>query len=121
MNRAPRAAFALIATAAVAAAVPVAVGMSQDAAATATAKQHVVKLRALSFSTKRLAAKPGETVRFVWVEGTHNVVSTKGPAKVDSGQPAAKDRLKITLKKGTYRLICEPHESVGMVLTIRVR
>jgi plastocyanin len=121
MNRAPRAALASIAIAAVAAAVPVAVGMSQEAAATATAKQHVVKLRALSFSTKMIAAKPGDTVRFVWVEGVHNVVSTKGPAKVDSGKPAARDRLKITLKKGNYRLICEPHESVGMILAIRVK
>ena len=121
MNRAPRAALAMIATAAVAAAVPVAVGMSQEAAATATAKRHVVKLRALSFSTKTLAAKPGETVRFVWVEGVHNVVSTKGPAKVNSGKPTANDRLKITLKKGNYRLICQPHVSVGMILNIRVK
>jgi plastocyanin len=111
----------MIATAAVAAAVPVAVGVSQQPAATAKPKQHVVKLRALSFSTKMIAAKPGETVRFVWVEGVHNVVSSKGPAKVDSGKPVAKDKLKITLKKGNYRLLCEPHESVGMVLTIRVK
>ena len=121
MKRAPRAGLALIATAALAAAVPVAVGMSQDAAATATPKRHVVKLRALSFSTKKLAARPGDTVRFVWVEGTHNVVSTKGPAKVNSGKPTANDRLKITLKKGNYRLICQPHESVGMILNIRVK
>jgi plastocyanin len=121
MNRAPRAALAMIATAAVAAAVPVAVGVSQQPGAMAKPKQHVVKLRALAFSTKTIAAKPGQTVRFVWVEGVHNVVSTKGPAKVDSGEPAAKDNLKITLKKGNYRLICEPHESVGMVLNIRVK
>ena len=49
------------------------------------------------------------------------MVSTKGPAKVNSGKPAAKDRLKITLKKGNYRLICQPHESVGMILNIRVK
>jgi plastocyanin len=49
------------------------------------------------------------------------VVSSRAPAKVDSGEPAARDRLKITLKKGTYHILCEPHKSVGMVLTIRVK
>jgi plastocyanin len=119
MNRRPRAALAMIAAAAVAAAVPVAVGASQQAAA--KPKQHVVKLLALKFSKRAIVAKPGETVRFVWVEGVHNVVSSRGPAKVDSGAPAARDKLKITLKKGNYRLLCEPHESVGMVLTIRAK
>jgi plastocyanin len=109
----------MIAVAAAAAAVPVAVGASQQAAA--TPKQHVVKLLALKFSTRTLAAKPGQTVRFVWVQGEHNVVSASGPAKVDSGEPTATDRLKITLKKGTYRLLCEPHAAVGMRLTIRVK
>ncbi len=119
MNRNPRAALAMIAAAAAIAAVPVAVGASQQA--TAKPKQHVVKLRALSFSTRALVAKPGQTVRFVWVEGVHNVVSSSGPAKVDSGEPAARDKLTITLKKGTYKLLCEPHASVGMRLTIRVK
>jgi plastocyanin len=95
------------------------VGASQQGAA--KPKQHVVKLLALKFSKRTIAAKPGDTVRFVWVEGVHNVVSSRGPAKVDSGEPAAKDKLRITLKKGTYQLLCEPHKSVGMFLTIRAR
>jgi plastocyanin len=118
MNRNPRAALAMIAAAAAIAAVPVAVGASQQA--TAKPKQYTVKLRALSFSTRAIAAKPGQTVKFVWVEGTHNVVSSSGPAKVNSGAPTSRDKLTITLKKGTYKLYCVPHASVGMRMTIRV-
>jgi len=121
MNRGPRAALAVIAAAAVAAAVPAAVGASQQAAATPKPKQHVVKLLGLSFSPRTVVAKRGETVRFVWVQGVHNVESSSGPARVDSGAPAGKDSLTITLKRGTYRLLCEPHEFAGMVMTIRAR
>jgi len=119
MYRGRRAALALIVTAAVAAAIPAAVGASRQAAA--KPKQHVVKLLGLSFSPRTIVAKHGETVRFVWVQGVHNVVSRSGPARVDSGAPAGKDSLIITLKRGTYRLLCEPHEFAGMVMTIRAR
>jgi plastocyanin len=123
MNRGHRTALAAIAIAAVAAAVPLAAGASQQA--TATPKQYVVKLLALQFSRSTITtAKAGDTVKFVWVEGVHNVVSTATPAKVpkvNSGPPVAKDSLKITLKKGRYDLLCVPHASVGMRLTIRVK
>jgi plastocyanin len=119
MNRRPRAALAMIAAAALAAAVPAAVGASHQASA--KPKQHVVKLLALKFSKRAIVAKPGDTFRFVWVEGVHNVVSSRAPAKVDSGEPTAKDKLKISLRKGTYRLLCEPHASVGMRLTIQAK
>jgi plastocyanin len=81
-------------------------------------KTYPVKLLTLSFSPKTILAKPGDRVKFVWVSGVHNVVSRSGPAKVNSGKPVAKDALTITLKKGTYRLFCVPHERVGMTMKI---
>jgi plastocyanin len=119
MHRGRRAALAMIATAAVAAAIPAAIGASQHAAA--KPKQHVVRLYGLSFSPRTIVAKPGDTVRFVWVQGVHNVVSSSGPARVNSGAPAGNDSLIITLKRGTYRLLCVPHAFAGMKMTIRVR
>lgn len=84
----------------------------------AAVKTYSVKLLALSFKPKTVRAKRGDKVKFVWVSGVHNVVSRRGPARVNSGRPAAKDALTITLKKGTYRLVCVPHERVGMTMTI---
>lgn len=84
-------------------------------------KTYPVKLLALSFNPKTVRAKPGDKVKFVWVSGVHNVVGRSGPAKVNSGKPAARDALTITLKKGTYRLVCVPHERVGMTMTVVAR
>jgi plastocyanin len=84
------------------------------------AKTHTVKLQGIVFSPKTLKAKAGDKVKFVWVSGVHNVVSRKAPAKVNSGAPAAEDKLTITLKKGTYNLVCVPHEEAGMRMTIKV-
>jgi len=58
-------------------------------------------------------------VKFVWVSGIHNVVSESAPKRVNSGAPAANDKLTITLKKGTYKLVCIPHREVGMRMTIK--
>jgi plastocyanin len=61
-------------------------------------------------------------VRFVWVQGVHNVVSTSGPQKINSGAPAAGHKpltVKLT-KAGTLKVICVPHVSLGMKMTIKV-
>jgi len=121
MNRGRHTVLAVIATAACAAAVPLTVGASQQA--TATPKQHTVKLLALKFSPGTIAAKQGDTVRFVWVTGIHNIVASSGPSKLDTGKPVENHKpVRITLKKkGSYRFLCEPHQFAGMVLTIRVK
>jgi plastocyanin len=117
MIRGRKLALAVATAAVVGVATPIAVGASQQA----HAKQYTVKLLALKFSPGTINAKKGDTVKFVWVNGIHNVVSTNGP-KVDSGKPAEKDKLTITLtKKGNFRFLCEPHQFAGMVLTIKVK
>jgi plastocyanin len=84
-------------------------------------KTYRVTLLALSFNPQTIRAKRGDKVKFVWVSGLHNVVSRSGPAKVNSGSPAERDALTITLMQGTYRLVCLPHERVGMRMTIVAR
>jgi plastocyanin len=96
---------------------PLTMGASQQA----NAKQHTVKLLALKFSPGTLTVKQGDSVKFVWVSGIHNVVSTNGP-KVNSGKPAEKDKLTVAFKKkGSFRFLCEPHQFAGMVLTVKVK
>jgi plastocyanin len=88
----------------------------------ATAKVHTVKLAGFAFSPKTVNAHVGDTVNFVWVNGVHNVVSRSGPQKVNSGAPVGGRKpfvVKLT-KKGTYKIVCVPHESLGMKMTIRV-
>lgn len=117
MNRHRKIAAAVATTVVLGVATPVTVAASQRA----QAKQHTVKLLALKFSPGTINAKKGDTVKFVWVTGIHNVVSTNGP-KVNSGKPAEKDKLTITLtKKGNFRFLCEPHQFAGMVLTVKVK
>jgi plastocyanin len=97
---------------------PALAGQSEQAT---KSKTYTVKLQGIVFSPKTLKAKVGDKVKFVWVSGVHNVVSEgKAPARVNSGAPVAKDNLTITLKKGTYKLVCIPHKSVGMRMTITV-
>jgi plastocyanin len=91
-------------------------------ASAATHKTYTVKLSDFKFSPKSLTAHAGDQVKFVWVQGVHNVVSTSGPQKVNSGAPAG-GRKPYTIKlakKGTLKLICVPHQSLGMKMTIKV-
>ena len=98
-------------------------GIAVAPASATTHKTYTVKLSDFKFSPKSLTAHVGDQVRFVWVQGVHNVVSTSGPQKVNSGPPAGGRKpytIKLT-KKGTLRLICVPHVSLGMKMTISVK
>jgi plastocyanin len=65
-------------------------------------------------------AKVGDSLKFVWKDGVHNVVSTgavpAGAKKTNSGAPKAGHApltVKLT-KKGTYSFECVPHAALGM-------
>jgi plastocyanin len=91
-------------------------------ASAAPHRTHRVTLTDFKFTPKSVTAHVGDQVRFVWVQGVHNVVSTSGPIKINSGAPAAGHKpvtVKLT-KRGTIKIICVPHVSLGMKMTIKV-
>lgn len=72
-----------------------------------------------------LGIDAGTTVRFVWKTDTHNVVLEKQPDDADwQGHEEVEDAGFVhehTFEvAGTYRFVCEPHESLGMEGTILV-
>ncbi|HUR87217.1 MAG TPA: plastocyanin/azurin family copper-binding protein [Solirubrobacteraceae bacterium] len=69
-----------------------------------------------------ITAKVGDKIKFKWVgKQPHNVVSSSGPSKIDSGN-AKKSGTYTTkaLKKGTYKLFCEIHTKAKQALTVKV-
>jgi plastocyanin len=99
-----------------------------SAAADAAAPKQI-SLAGIAFNNKpnlKLSLKLGGSLRFVWKDGFHNVLTQKAPAKankVNSGNPVD-DHKPITFKptkKGTYVFYCAPHKSLGMVLTLTVK
>jgi plastocyanin len=97
-------------------------GMSSVAAASAK-KTITVTLDGVYFNGKANSstkAKVGDSLKFVWKGGVHNVVSTGtvpgGGKKTNSGAPKAGHApLTVKLaKKGTYSFECVPHAAVGM-------
>jgi plastocyanin len=73
------------------------------------------------FSPRTVTVKKGDTIKWRWVgENPHNVKSTSGPAKINSGSPKTSGTYsrKMT-KKGTYKVVCVVHPN--MKGTIRVK
>ena len=88
-----------------------------------------VTLAGIAFNGKanaKVSFKLGGSLRFVWKDGFHNVLTSKAPAKankVNSGEPTD-DHKPIVFKptkKGTYVFYCAPHKALGMVLTLTVK
>jgi plastocyanin len=99
------------------------------AAFAAAPKPTPVTLSGVLFDNKanvKVSFKLGGSLRFVWKDGFHNVLTAKAPAKatkVNSGNPA-EDHKPIVFKptkKGTYVFYCAPHRPLGMVLTLTVK
>ena len=96
--------------------------------AAASAATKPVTLSGTFFNDKpnaKLTVKLGSSLRFVWKDGFHNVLTQKAPAgakKVNSGDPVAghKPILFKPAKKGKYVFYCTPHKALGMVLTLTV-
>jgi plastocyanin len=88
-----------------------------------------VSLAGVLFNNKKndaITIKLGDSLRFTWKNGFHNVLTSKAPAganKVNSGAPAASHK-PITFKptkKGKYVFYCVPHKALGMVITLTVK
>jgi len=97
--------------------------------AAAAPKVTTVKLNGITFLGKpsaKLTARVGDTLRFVWAGGAHDVRISKSPAgfkRVQATTVVAKRAplpVKLT-KKGTYAFFCTPHRIVGMTLTVTVK
>src|SRR5215470_12146638 len=94
------------------------VGLAAPSAhSAATAKTIPLTVKNFKFGAKTnnvVSAKVGDSLKFTWVQGVHNVVSTvhpSGTSKTNSGSPKSGHApLTVKLaKKGTYTFICQPH------------
>lgn len=81
------------------------------------------------FSPESVEVGVGETVRWVWRSGGHNVVAASTPDGSDwAGTPDAPDALYDAGYEydhtfevaGTYEYYCAPHKSLGMTGTVSV-
>ena len=69
--------------------------------------------------------KLGGSLRFVWKDGFHNVLTQSAPRKanrINTGDATDKHK-PVTFKpakKGKYVVYCMPHKALGMVLTLTV-
>ena len=105
------------------------------ASATALADEYVVELAGTSFryngQTNQnidLTIAPGDSVRWVWVSGLHNVVSGNhgDPDEGDlfrSGDPVGPpmEFTHVFTDPGDFPYHCELHFGFGMVSTVKVR
>lgn len=80
-----------------------------------------VKLVPNRFDPPSVKIKVGQTVRWTWSGGTHNVVSgaecppAPGDGKFKSGAPTAGGTFDKKFETaGTFPYYCEPHCSMGM-------
>lgn len=105
-----------------------AIGLAAPAQSASNAKTIPLTVKNFKFGLKTnnlISAKVGDSLRFTWVQGFHNVVGTvhpSGTVKANSGAPRAGHApytVKLT-RKGTYTFICVPHLALGMKITVKV-
>lgn len=99
------------------------------AAGAAAAAEHEVQMLnkgekgAMVFQPDFLQAEPGDTIRFVAVDKTHNAESI--PAMLPEGAEGFKGKINeeitVTLtEEGVYGIKCTPHYAMGMVMVVVV-
>lgn len=100
--------------------------LSQNAA---MAAEHEVKMLnqgetgTMVFEPAFIRAEPGDTVRFVPTDKSHNVEGIKGmlPDGVKPFRSKINDEYVLTLAEaGLYGIKCTPHYTMGMVALIQV-
>jgi len=105
-----------------------AIGLAAPAQSASNAKTIPLTVKNFKFGAKTnnvLKAKVGDSLKFTWVQGQHNVVGITHPSgttKANSGAPKtgrAPFTVKLT-KKGKYIFICTPHQALGMKVTVTV-
>lgn len=98
-------------------------------AAPALAKDHVVQMKnrgaagAMVFEPAFVKAAPGDTIRFVPTDPSHNAetIPTMLPAGVTPSKGLMnKEFLLKVATPGVYGIKCQPHYTMGMVALIQV-
>lgn len=106
---------------------PLAFALAALAAAPAAAKEYVVHMKnsgaagMMAFEPMVVNAKPGDTVRFVPTDASHNAETIL--AIWPAGAPAIRGAInkEVTLsvtKAGIYGIKCQPHYAMGMVALV---
>ena len=95
----------------------------------ALAEEHVVQMLnkgdkgVMVFQPDLVRAAPGDTIKFVPTDKSHNVESIKGmlPEGVERFKSKVNEEFSVTLDKdGVYGVKCTPHYGMGMVALIVV-
>ncbi|WP_422025924.1 pseudoazurin [Roseovarius sp.] len=95
----------------------------------AMAELHEVKMLnrnatgAMVFEPDFVAARPGDTIRFLATDPGHNAASIAGMLPDGAGRFIGRidEEIEITLEaEGLYGVKCSPHVMMGMVMLIRV-
>lgn len=99
------------------------------AASPAAAKDHIVQMKntgaagAMVFEPALVRAKPGDRVRFLPTDPSHNAetIPTMLPVGVASTKGGMNKEFVLTvIKPGLYGIKCQPHYSMGMVGLVQV-
>jgi pseudoazurin len=99
------------------------------AAGAVHAAEHTVKMMnkgesgTMVFEPAAVVAAPGDTIRFVPTDKSHNVEAIKGmlPEGVQPFKSEVSQEYVLTVSEpGYYGVKCSPHFSMGMVALIRV-
>ncbi|MER9890739.1 pseudoazurin [Mesorhizobium sp. M0119] len=98
-------------------------------AGAANAEEHVVQMLnkgekgSMVFQPAFVRAAPGDTVKFVPTDKSHNAESIKGMipdgAEAFKGKPSTEIAVTVT-QEGVYGVKCAPHYGMGMVALIVV-
>ncbi len=95
----------------------------------ASAEEHVVQMLnkgekgAMVFQPAFVKAAPGDTVKFVPTDKSHDAESIKGmiPAGAEPFKGKTNEEITVTLtQEGVYGVKCAPHYGMGMVALIVV-
>lgn len=95
----------------------------------AAAEEHVVQMLnkgdkgVMVFQPNLIKAAPGDTIKFVPTDKSHNAETIKGmiPEGAESFKSKMNEEFSVTLdKEGVYGVKCAPHYGMGMVAMIVV-
>jgi plastocyanin len=88
------------------------------------ATTHTVSVADFSFTPSSFTAHPGDTIKWVWMNGSHTTTSTtipSGAAPWNSNMNSSTTTFTyVATVPGTYNYVCTPHASMGMTGTFTV-
>lgn len=78
---------------------------------------------AMRFEPDFIRAEPGDTIRFIPVDPTHNAETIRGmlPDGAEAFKGEISEDFTVTLtEEGVYGIVCKSHYAVGMVMLVAV-